>query len=65
MRQRVRFEIDVAEFDHAGTGGADQPAALPVDPGVPDRARGCVRKETNDTSVARDVEMRYHSEVDS
>jgi hypothetical protein len=50
-RQGVRFEIDVAEFDRAGAGGADQPVVLPVDAGVTDRTLG----------VVLDRELRAHA----
>src|SRR5580704_1157558 len=40
--QRIGLQIDVAEFDHAGAGRAHQPAALPIDAGVTDRAFGIV-----------------------
>src|SRR5580700_1181464 len=40
--ERIGLQIDVAEFDHAGASGAHQPAALPVDAGVTDRAFGIV-----------------------
>jgi hypothetical protein len=41
-RQRIRLEIDVAELDDAGAGGAGQAAALEVDAGVTDRTFGVV-----------------------
>src|SRR5580704_1062552 len=40
--ERIGLQIDVAEFDSAGAGRAHQPAALPVDAGVTDRAFGIV-----------------------
>src|SRR5262245_38434515 len=37
-RKRLRLEIDVAEFDRAGAGGAYQAVPLPVDTGITYRA---------------------------
>lgn len=40
--QRIRLDIDVAEFDDAGAGGAGEAAALEVDAGVTNRTFGVV-----------------------
>ena len=40
--KRVRFEIDIAEFDQPGASGPNQPITLPVDTGITDRAFGIV-----------------------
>ena len=37
-----RLEIDIAELDGAGAGGAYEPIALPIDSAVADRAFGVV-----------------------
>src|SRR3984957_15835345 len=48
--QRIGLEINVAEFDQSSAGRAPQPAALPIDAGVTDRAFG----------VVPDRELRIH-----
>jgi hypothetical protein len=36
--ERIRLEIDVTELDHAGPSRADEPAVLPLDASITDRA---------------------------
>jgi hypothetical protein len=40
--ERIGLKIDVTKLDQAGSGRADQPAALPLDSGITDRAFGVV-----------------------
>src|SRR5262245_38973639 len=40
--ESLRLEIDIAELDRTGAGCTHEPAALPLDPAIADRAFGVV-----------------------
>ncbi len=42
MAERVRFEVDIPEFNGAGSGGPDQPVRLPLDAAITNGTPGVV-----------------------